>query len=865
MLHKCKLGFSILMISSYLVQIANAVEKRNEVLTNITSLTGEGKVPKGSVLISNLLSTNAKIEDGGAEIVENGTTSIGATVDKGGIQIVTREGTAMDTKIQGGKQFVFEEKNLLDLTSLEKRSSAYNATVFGSNGAIGQQNVSDGGTSWYTKVMQGGEQNLYMGHKKTGGAASDTTVSEDGRQHVLPGGAAKNTTLGGSAIQVVYPSGIVEGLTINDSANSWVYVGAELRGEIKVNDKGHLHLYAGDSTNHIIKQKLSVTERSDEELFLVGERNNNRLDIGIENLGGNGGIVSFTSIPYDPRHISLHVGSLSGNLHFYFNISGAERRGDYLSIGNSEGNHKISVADSGIEITGALSQKNSFITEINLITDRSKNEGANFTLTNYSGEEISAVDGGTYMYSLYKREGIADSSGDSVIWYLGTATEKSNPSGVLSQRGNKKQKVSSFSSANIGKEARRPRSSSQGGNSALSLLSSTGVERRTTQKPKERPPRHLREKQQPSVLSQKNQALEVVRPASSHHLSDENQQPVVSADAQSLVDQMTVRPSNQDRLSLQSRKELAVSHFLTTPSTDAVLSLSVAPQLVFHNELQTVRAGRGILDRNKKNAALWTHAIKSKENIATGHTDFKLEQTGITLGISGLSELMSGEFYIGGFGSYDQARVAHARGGISGINTYSIGAYATYFDHSGVYLDGVLKYNHYQNNLKAVSTNGIDIEGKYNQWALGASFEAGYRFEVTQSGWMQPYAQFTWLQAAGKEIKLSNKMIGNISPSISLRSEVGLSLGYEFGSEMYASSQAYITASWIRESKDNNYTTINKLHKFTTDLSGNAGKLGVGLSSLVSEKLKLYAEAHYIKGSKVKQSLQGILGVRYSF
>ncbi|MGF7156708.1 BafA family autotransporter [Bartonella heixiaziensis] len=839
MRHKCKLGFSILMISSYLVQIANAVEKKNETLTQITSLTSEGKVPKGSALVSTSFS-NKKImvESGGVEIVENGTTSIGATVDKGGMQIVTRAGTAMETKIQGGKQFVFEEQNLLDLTSLEKRSSAYNATVSGSSGAIGQQDVFDGGTAWYTKVMRGGEQNLYMGHKKTGGAASDTTVSEDGRQHVLPKGAAKNTTLGGSATQVVYPSGIVEGLTINDSANSWVHVGAELRGEIKVNDKGHLHLYAGDSTNHIIKQKLSVTGRSDEELFLLGERSNkDRGQIGIENLGGNGGTVSFTSVPYDPRHISLHVGNLSGNLHFYFNISATGDSSDYLSIGNSEGNHTVSITDSGIEITGALSQKNGFITEINLITDRSKNEGANFTLANYFGEEISAVDGGTYMYSLYKRERIADSSGNFTIWYLGMADGKPNSPAVRSPRMSNKQKVSFFSSANTGEESRRNFSSFQKRDSALSLLSSTGAERRSKQKTRERPPRHLREKQQP----------------------------VVSADAQSLVDQMTVRPSDQDKLSLQSRKELAVSHFLTTPSTDAVLSLSVAPQLVFHNELQTVRAGRGILDRNKKNAALWTYAIKSKENIATGHTDFKLEQTGITLGISGLSELMSGEFYIGGFGSYDQAHVAHARGGVSGINTYSIGAYATYFDHSGVYLDGVLKYNHYQNNLKAVSTNGIDIEGKYNQWALGASFEAGYCFEVTQSGWMQPYAQFTWLQAAGKEIKLSNKMIGNISPSISLRSEVGLSLGYEFGSEMYASSQAYITASWIRESKDNNYTTINKLHKFTTDLSGNAGKLGVGLSSLVSEKLKLYAEAHYIKGSKVKQSLQGILGVRYSF
>ncbi|WP_425522884.1 autotransporter outer membrane beta-barrel domain-containing protein, partial [Bartonella doshiae] len=37
------------------------------------------------------------------------------------------------------------------------------------------------------------------------------------------------------------------------------------------------------------------------------------------------------------------------------------------------------------------------------------------------------------------------------------------------------------------------------------------------------------------------------------------------------------------------------------------------------------------------------------------------------------------------------------------------------------------------------------------------------------------------------------------------------------------------------------------------------------LSSFVSDKLKFYAQAHYLQGHKTKQSLQGIVGLRYSF
>ncbi|WP_406604407.1 BafA family autotransporter [Bartonella gliris] len=854
---KYKLSFSIFMISSCVVQSVNAGENKTRSLTRMTSGT---TVQNGSALISATVSSNAKIEDGGVEIVENGGSSVGAIVQKGGMQIVTRGGTAMKTKILSGWQFVYEDKSIVNLEDFERKSSAYDAIVSGENGFVGQQNVYDGATAWNTEVGKGGEQNLYMGPRKDGGIAERTIVSGNGRQHILEEGRAVNTTLSGQAIQVVYPGGIVDGLTITETASSWIHVGADLNGEIKVNGNGRLYLYAGDRTNHITKGKLSIQGRSDEIIFSVGTRNNmGRDQVDIESLSGQGGTVIFMSAPYDQRHIYLNVAHLSGNLHFHFNLSKNGDRIDYLSIDSGIGNHKISVADSGSEIIDSLSQKNGVFSGISLITDRSQGEGPLFTLANHSGQDIGAVDGGTFMYTLRKRERSADSSGDATIWYLGMATGESNSSSISLPRTTKRQKtriVQVFSTSGADKVMQPRQKSSNGKNKKPTL-------------PKERLPRHLRESQQDPVLSTasspEDQIIGATRPDVSHQSSDEKQQPAVSVAAQSLADQMFVRPSDQDQPSLQSIQELSVSDFLTTPSTDAVLSMSVTPGLIFHNELQTVRAGRGIIDKNKENVSLWTYAIKSKESVATEHLDFKLDQTGIVLGVSGLSELTSGAFYIGGFGSYDQARVAHARGGISGINTYSIGAYATYFDHSGLYLDSVVKYNQYQTNLKAISTNGLAIEGNYNQWAVGTSFEAGYRFKMAESGWMQPYANLTWLQVEGKEIKLSNEMTGDISPFSSLRSEVGLSLGYEFGSGMGASSLAYITAAWLRENKDNNHTTINQQHKFTTDLSGNAGKFGVGLSSFVSDKLKLYAEAHYVKGRKTKQSLQGILGVRYSF
>ncbi|WP_375625909.1 BafA family autotransporter [Bartonella sp. PS17NMGDW] len=869
MQYKHKLSFSVLMISSCLVQVASAVENRNGELTRATHVRNREEEQKKLEQIASFFKNNITIEYGDVELVENGKTSVGSTIKKGGMQIVTRAGIAMNAKILGGQQFIHEEPNI-DLTLVVRRSSAYNSTVTGGDGAIGQQNVYDGAETWYTKVGKNGEQNLYAGQRKEGGRAMFTEVSGNGRQHVLALGESLSTTLKDQAIQVVYPRGFVNSLTITDSAKSWLHVGVqEVVGEVRINGGGGLYLFAGDSTNHITKKSIPIERKSDEIIkpdeiiFEIGERDTqHKPQIKIKDLGGNGGTVTFTSIPYDPRHISLHVEKLSGDLHFRFNINAmGDYNSDYLLIDNGAGNHKVSVTDSGREITDSLLQRNGLVSGVNLITDKSQEGGANFTLADLSGTDITAVDGGVYQYQLLKRDRCADSSGSATIWYLGRASEGTTRSDTEVQCVNKKEKTPLPLSA---------RSRTQSGQAPSSGGKNTSPRPPTKKEmPKQRPPRHLRGAQNVSSVSvspsQENRTHVKSPPTSSLHFSDGKQPAVVSESSQSLADQMILRPVHKEQPSPQLRETLSVSHFLTTPSTDAVLSMSVAPAMVFHNEMQTVRAGRGILDKSNKNAALWTYAIKSKESIATEHIDFKLDQTGIVLGINSLSEWENGEFYIGGFGSYDRARIAHARGGISGINTYGIGAYVTYLDHSGWYLDGILKYNHYQNTLKAVSTNGLGIEGSYRQWAVGTSFEAGYRLKTSKSSWLQPYGQFTWLQVEGKEIKLSNDMIGDMRPFTSLRSEVGISLGYEFGSRMDSSSLAYITAAWLREHKDDNHTLINQRHSFTTDLSGNAGKLGIGLSSLVSEKLKLYGEAHYVKGRKTKQSLQGILGVRYSF
>ncbi|MET3560853.1 autotransporter passenger strand-loop-strand repeat protein, partial [Bartonella japonica] len=614
MRHKCRLGFSVLIISSYLMQGADAGEKKNGELTELEDVGNGGTVPSGSVLATSIVSVsnNIKIEDGSVEIVDNGAVSVGATIKKGGMQIVTRGGNAVEAKILGGKQFVHEEYDV-DLKNVVRKSSAFNTTVFGAGEAIGQQNIYDGAWAWHTKVGQNGEQNLYAKQRKEGGNSMETVVSGNGRQHVLAGGEAHGTRLSDTAVQVIYPGGFADTLTIEGNARSWLHVGAkDIVGEVRVNGGGRLYLFAGDVTDRITKKEIPLKERVSETIFLVGERSKvERPQIKIEDLGGEGGTVIFTSIGYDPRHISLHVERLSGDLHFRFNISDRSDRNDYLTISDEGlGNHRISVSDSGSEITAPLSQKNSLFTEIPLITDQSSGNGANFALETFSGQAIEAVDGGTYMYRLCRRDRRAEHGGDAITWYLGIGTANTECSSIPPRRTSKRPKTTVFShdtSSGVGISSQRDSSSSR-------RRGTVGSGKKNEQPSRPRPPRHLREAQRDSisltVVSSEDQVINVSRQVGQHDHFDQKQQPVISAEDLSLSDQMTLRPHHQDKFSLQSNEEISVSNLLTTPSTDAVLSLSVSPGLIFHNELQAVRAGRGVLDRDKKDAALWIYTIK---------------------------------------------------------------------------------------------------------------------------------------------------------------------------------------------------------------------------------------------------------------
>ncbi|WP_375649337.1 pertactin-like passenger domain-containing protein, partial [Bartonella sp. MU70NMGDW] len=517
-------------------------------------------------------SKNTTIENGGSEIVGEQGISEFTIIYEGGKQRVEGGGSALRAEIYGGEQLVFGD-GYVDGGIVG--SSAYDTTIYGQGDTPGQQNVYDDGMVVRTKVMSGGIQTLAKWFadddfiQKSGGLAVNTEVFAGGVQRVLAGGEVDIVTLHRHAAQEVHAGSIVKNLTIKEGANSWIFAGAMLEGKIKIHDLGQVHLYAGNNSFYTEYNNYQTTvddinlEGENAKLYSISNGYGNT-ETYIKKLSGVGNII-FTSTESDLHYSKLYIDNLLGSLHFNFNVSLAEGEGDYLFIKNGRGFHTISIVDSGIEIVDTSS------TELDLIVDQSG--GAHFTLRSFSGANVKTIDGGTYTYGLKQR---IDEDGGEKVWYL-SAVFIDNVSFLNSlPRGrsrsarhlNQNQQVSSLSTIAASQEH------------AIKLPR----RRKNRQNLSQRSPAFV----SPTVFSLESHVIEVLGSGSSHPLSDEKQQTAVSTSSQSLADQMILRPVHKEQPSPQLRETLSVSHFLTTPSTDAVLSMSVAPAMVFHNEMQTV-------------------------------------------------------------------------------------------------------------------------------------------------------------------------------------------------------------------------------------------------------------------------------------
>ncbi|MDA5490581.1 autotransporter outer membrane beta-barrel domain-containing protein [Yersinia kristensenii] len=770
--------------------------------------------------------------------VNNSRFTITGTHYQGG---PTYEGRAENTKLNNSLMWVMTSA---DQTLAKGNSAVVVSTQFAMGGNIYTETAEDGSIEFDPYITNSRYQDtsyeMLWGMKKesknwdtkatsynsefvdssrqviaANGHSVDATFYDKASQRIDDTGLASAAIFNGAAYQNIYTGGESQDTTLFDQAYSWVRAGGKLTGLTQVNNAASVYLDT-DEINGAYAQNV-VLNGGDTHLVVRYNAANNA-SATIDDLILNGGEVAFQS-GTGSNYTSLNIGTLSGSGSFLFNTSIAEGKGNFVTIANASGLHKVMVNDSGTEITAPGE------TTLDLIHDLSGH--AQFTLASLTGANITEIDGGTYVYGLKKWDNSARAGGN--LWYLGSTLD-------------------------AGLEPEEPAIPTEPEpEEPATPVEPEPEEPATPAEPEpEEPATPVEPEPEEPATPAEPEPEEPATPAEPE--PEEPAEPEPEAPVTTEPGPAPVEPTPDTGLK-------------TTPSTDAVLSMASANQFIFDGELQNLRLRKGDLNNSKgDNASVWGRYLTNNTRVNAAHdAAYRLQQDGFEIGADKVFGLSSGQLVLGGFTSYSNNRVKHARGGNSSIDSYSLGAYGSYFDNSGYYIDTVLKANRFKNSLNANMTNGGSVQSDYNQSAVGGSLEAGYHYKLSDNWFVEPYARASYFTAQAKDIALSNGMKANIDHNRSAKGELGTQVGTKFDLKNGAIIRPYTKVAIEREFITSNTVKINQVNDFNNDFSGNTAKYGLGVDVNLTKQTTVYAEANYRKGTYVESPIMANIGFRVNF
>ncbi|WP_212794079.1 autotransporter outer membrane beta-barrel domain-containing protein [Escherichia coli] len=850
-----------------------------QVISSGGSVTSTTIYRGGEQSIHNAGLATGTIISGGEQLVSSGGSAVDTTIE-GGLQTILNGGNVSGTLISGGEQRVSSGGSAVDTTIEEGLQTVLNGgNVSGTHISGGEQNISSGGSAVDTTIeeglqtvfgggnvsgthISGGEQNI-----SSGGSAVDTTIEEglqtvlnggnvsgtlinNGEQRVSSGGSAIDTTINNGGTMSIAAGGSGTGIIQNNGGAIRANTSAILSG---TNVNGSFSITNGSARNMLLENGgllmvLQGHQAIDTQVSKGGEL---QVESGSELLG--------TTLIKDDGKLSGNQITNNGVLHFLDNSSA-----NYS--GTLDGTGSLNLNGGKLTLSGNFSQDSGIFIQNNgtMIMDNLR-AMANVTI---EPDATLRLENGSLLAGRITGDGkkggnliVADSvwklSGDSTINSLdmsnGTVDFHSIQSpqfktklegvtlniGQLSGNGTflMNTDIASYTGdkLNITGDAN--------GNFVLNIKN-TGQEPVSPGNPL------------PVVYTGGGDAVFTVNGGKvdagvwEYYLSKDNTNWYLKSD--------TTQPGNPE----PGIPNPPVRH--TTKSTDAVLNMASAPTYIFNSELQGLRFRNSEKSENSRTSGgVWGHYIGSDKHISSKGAGYSLTQYGIVTGGDKRFDLSDGVLSLGAFVSFSDNNIRHNRGGKSSIDSKSVGLYMTYDTH-GYYIDGVLKFNRFKNELRTHMSDGTMVSGDYHQNGFGGSLEVGKYFSLNENTWLLPYARTTALAVNDDNISLSNGMKAEINTTHSFQGEVGVNLGMDLDVGK-TKIRPYLTAGVSHEFSNHNKVKINKAYDFTNDISGTTGKYGLGMDVQLTSNASIWGEANYLKGNNVESPVTGTVGFKINF
>lgn len=306
----------------------------------------------------------------------------------------------------------------------------------------------------------------------------------------------------------------------------------------------------------------------------------------------------------------------------------------------------------------------------------------------------------------------------------------------------------------------------------------------------------------------------------------------------------------------------------TSNSAQAALALANAAPTVILGEASILRTRMGELRFSQgKSQGLWMRSYGNKYDVAaTGNgLGYKQNQSGLTIGVDTPVEAGDGQWLVGVMGGYSKSDLSLSRGSSGMVNSYHVGAYATWLEaETGLYVDLVGKVNRLNNQSQVNMSDGKRAKGNYTQDAVSASVEVGRHIKLDDDFFVEPYTQLSTSFIGGSGYTMDNGLKVDGDRTKSIVGKVGVTAGKNIQLDSGTIVQPYVRTAAVREFNDNNKVFINN-QAFNNDLSGSRYEVAGGMSVSFSENLSMHAEIETSKGKAIDMPWGGTVGLRYAF
>lgn len=296
---------------------------------------------------------------------------------------------------------------------------------------------------------------------------------------------------------------------------------------------------------------------------------------------------------------------------------------------------------------------------------------------------------------------------------------------------------------------------------------------------------------------------------------------------------------------------------------NAALGNQAATSTLWSAQMNALHKRLGDLRIGKDDGGVWARGISKDYEVDNGSSrGFDQDVNGMELGADTAIPMEGGKLYVGGMVGTANSNQNFGDGSTGEIDSTLIGAYATWLDENGYYIDTVAKFNRMDNDVKTITNTGEAVKGSYKTDGYGVDVEVGKNISLKDGWFVQPQAELSWTRTNGADYQTTNGMSVDVGSANSLQGRLGVLAGKSLQLDAHRAIEPYVKASYVHEFDGNSTVEVNG-NELDNKVAGSRVEVGAGAVMQVSEKTKVYVDAEHATGENVDEPWGVNLGVRF--